>query len=84
MGQLLLRDASRWTVRHWSNAMAAVWAEVSGGAAVELLKDELPVLTEAEGLGNFFLATDCPADIAAEETLCVKADLVLPWNKVHM
>ena len=53
------------------------------GAAVELLNDELPVLTEAEGLGSFFLTADCPTDITAEETLCMKADLVLPWNKVH-
>ena len=63
--------------------MAAVRAKVSGGAAAEQLKDELAVLTEAERR-ELLVAADCSAEITADETLAMKADLVLPWKKMRI
>ena len=63
--------------------MAAVRAKVSGGAAAEQLKDELAVLTEAEWR-ELLVAADCSAEISTEETLAMKADLILPWKKMRI
>ena len=63
--------------------MAAVQVKVSGGAAAEQLKYELAVLTEAERR-ELLGAADCSAEITADETLAMKADLVLPWKKMRI
>ena len=74
-------DASCWTLRRRSGNMSTVRDTISGGAAAGQLKYELAVLTDAEWR-ELLAAADLPTLITPEETLAMKADLILPWRKM--
>ena len=76
-------DASRWTLHRRSGNMSKVRDTIRGGAAAGQLKDELAVLTDAERR-ELLAAADRPTLITPEETLAMKADLILPWRKMRI
>ena len=74
-------DASRWTVRRRSNELSSVRESISGGGASVQLQDELALLTDDE---RREFAAPVTQQISPEETLAMKADLILPWNKMRI
>ena len=75
--------ASRWTIRERSRKIAVVREVISGGRSAEQLQHELSALTEKERK-EILMPIEAPALITAEETLAMKADLVLPWAKMRI
>ena len=63
--------------------MSTVRDAISGGGVADQLKNELGVLTNAERR-VLLVAADCPTQMTTEETLAMKADLVLPWKKMRI
>ena len=65
--------------------MAAVRDVISGGAraAAEQLQHEVSALTNDERQ-ELLTSSEHSAQISAEETLAMKADLVLPWRKLRI
>ena len=64
-----------------SSNISAVRSIISGGAPADQLQHEMAALTDAE---RRELADTTPLQISAEETLAMKADLVLPWKKIRI
>ena len=73
-------EASRSTVRRRSSEMSSVREAISGGSATIQLKDELKTLTDDER--KQILQPVC--HIIPQETLAMKADLLIPWNKMRI
>ena len=62
--------------------MSAVRCIISGGAVADQLQHEMAALTDMERRELLTAAT--PIQISTAETLAMKADLVLPWNKIRI
>ena len=62
--------------------MSAVRSIISGGAPADQLQHEMATLTDAER--QELATTATPLQVSAEDTLAMKADLVLPWNKIRV
>ena len=63
--------------------MSAVRPIISGGACADQLQHEMAAVTDAERQ-ELLQDVRTPLQIPAEETLAMKADLVLPWNKIRI
>ena len=75
--------ASRWTLKRRTSSMSSVRKFISGGEAAVQLQDEITVLTEEERQ-EILKSADCTNEISPEETLAMKANLVLPWKKMRI
>ncbi len=74
-------DASHKTVRRRSSEVALVRNTVSGVAATAQLQDEVSALSRDERK-ELLASADFSTPITAEDTLAMKADLVIPWRKL--
>ena len=76
-------QASSKTIRRRSKEIALVRDTVSGGAGALQLEDEVAALSR-EQRQRLLTSEDFRVEISAEDSLAMKADLVLPWNKIVM
>ena len=76
-------QASSKTIRRRSKEIALVRDTVSGGAGALQLEDEVAALSR-EQRQRLLTSEDFRVEISAEDSLAMKADLVLPWNKIRV
>ena len=62
--------------------MSAVRTIISGGACADQIQHDVAAVTDAERQ-ELLQDARTPLQIPVEETLAMKADLVLPWNKMR-
>ena len=77
-------EASHWTVRRRTHEMSAIRDSISGGAAAAQLQDELSLLSETDRSELLDITKCPPVELSSSDTLAMKADLVLPWNKMRI
>ncbi len=76
-------DASHKTVRRRSSEVALVRDTVSGGAASAQLEDEVASLSRAERQ-KLLASGSFSVQVTANDALAMKADLVIPWQKMRV
>ena len=76
-------EASCKTVRNRTNEVSAYRTKVTGGRGTQRqLADEMRALPQEERKELMGVFTN-PVTISAENALALKADLVIPWNKLR-
>lgn len=81
--QVATPDASNSTVRRRSSEVALVRDVISGGASVEQLQDEVAALSSDERQ-QLLTSTEFSVSITTEDALAMKADLLIPWQKLRV
>ena len=74
--------ASRWTKSRHSSHISAVWSIISGEAPADQLQHEMATFTDAER--QELVTTATSLQVSTKDTLAMKVDLILPWNKIRV